>query len=588
MKISLSKPQRGKRNIILDMTREEEYQSWRMVSADILDWNEPPNRTVRRDGMVRYRISSRYLDRLLSTFPFAELSPGLHRRLHRATEHESHQEIPSLTIPGFTGSLYDFQKISVAKMIERLTPEGGFFFNNDDLGLGKTVQAIAAMSSFVPETILVSCPNNAKYVWERMFREFTDWADDIYVLDSTIHNAAERTRLIDSRRNITIVNHEALRTHEALAQWEYDFLVTDEFHRFKNPEAKQTKAWHALKWKRHLAISGTPIMNRPEEAWSAFHMMEPEAYPNHRAFEAWLCIRAKSRRLVTFSTDSNGRRRRRAVTIPGKVVGYKPDHFNTLKEQMQDPDRSCRRRREQVLDDLPEVTTNTLLVELTKEQRTLYNRIKEESKLVLANGQVQDIRGILPYILRAKQACFSPELYGGSPHSTKITELKTVVEELVEAGHKALIGTQWKQAARILARELAEYNPAYVDGTVVGQDRLKEQDRFQEDEDCRLYIGTIMANQEAITLSEAGYVIFTDKLWSPLANQQFIGRSAAGGLRGVGHDHVNIIELFARDTIEERIEEVLERKRAFFNSLVERDGGPIEKSVTVSDIGNLF
>jgi len=115
-------------------------------------------------------------------------------------------------------------------------------------------------------------------------------------------------------------------------------------------------------------------------------------------------------------------------------------------------------------------------------------------------------------------------------------------------------------------------------------------DKFNEDEECHVYIGTIRANQEAITLNAATYVIFTDKDWSPLVNDQAIARSAAGGLRGVGREgeHVNVIELLARDTIDERIEVVLAGKRQVFNAMVEADGGAVRQQITVAQLADLF
>jgi SNF2 family DNA or RNA helicase len=189
-------------------------------------------------------------------------------------------------------------------------------------------------------------------------------------------------------------------------------------------------------------------------------------------------------------------------------------------------------------------------------------------------------------ITRLKQACFSPELFGGTPTSAKIEELKEIVEQLVANGEKAIIFTQWKAAARIIQRELAEYESAYVDGTVSLAKREPQYKRFNEDDNCKLYIGTIDANREGINLGAATYVIFTDKGWVPGNNEQAIGRSAAGGLRGVAAnvEHVHIIELMAHDTFEERIEAVLTRKQNLSNRLVERDAGADFERVTLRDI----
>jgi SNF2 family DNA or RNA helicase len=314
-------------------------------------------------------------------------------------------------------------------------------------------------------------------------------------------------------------------------------------------------------------MSGTPILNNPLEFWPALHRIAPTRFPSFWAFEKNMAIM------------STGRFR--------KVVGYRPEAMLELRQFL--AQHSIRRRKDQVGIEMPKVVYSTIDVDLTSEQRRLYNRIRDEFKLALANGEIKSVTTALAQITRLMQACFSPELYGGSPASAKIEELRDIVKELVGSGEKAIIFSQWKDATRILQREFAEYNPAYVDGTVKPKQRVLEEDKFNTDPTCMLYIGTIGANQEAITLGAGTYVIFTDKAWTPLANDQAAARSAAGGLRGVGVEvPVNIIELHAVDTFEERIEDLLARKKALFNATVEKDAGAAVERITLADIRSLL
>lgn len=597
MKIWLSKKSErtGKRHVVLDMNPQEERDAFQVLRSTVLGArSRAPRRQLMRSGAIRYRFGRAHLDRLMSTFPFAELSSGLERRQHRGVTDAEPEEVPELDLSDLRVELYDYQKIAVGRAITRLD-EQGWFFINDDLGLGKTVEALATLVIRQSIPSLVVCPNNAKWVWERMIHNFTSL--EVGVLDATTQTRAQRTALIEEVREVTVANIEALRLHPELGEIPYQLIISDEYHRFKNPTAKQTVAWHALSSEDDLLLSGTPMLNRVEEIWSALHRVMPQRYTSYWAFERNYCIKTPPQVINEVQRDASGRilrnSRGRPIVKPkrvggGRVVGYRPERFQELRDFIQNPDHSIRRRKEQVLDQLPEVVLNQLLIELTTEQRRLYNQIKNEMKYTLANGEIRSLKGILPFIMRAKQACFSPELYDGSQHSAKLDELKLVVQELVDGGHKALIGSQWSKATRIIRRELVEYNPAYVDGSVTGRKRQAEQDRFNEDETCWLYIGTIQANQEAITLSAADYVILTDKLWSPKANDQFIGRSAAGGLRGIGHDQVTVVELFAYNTIEERIETLLAEKRQMFNALIESDGGTPLQRTTVREIADLF
>lgn len=569
MKIWMSKrnPETGKKHVVLDMSRQEERESFWVLRQEVLGYvGRAPKRNLRSDGTVRYRFAQRHLDKLMLTFPFAEVSPGLDRTIRRANTVEQ-PEVPELDIPDFGLELYDFQKIGVHRMdVHCDTHKHRGFILNDELGLGKTVMGLAFIVKRLATPALVVCPNSAKWVWERAAQEHTEL--EVVVVDGTL---PQRQAQIAQRADLTVINIEALRLHPELADFCYEVCITDEYHKFKNPKSQMTKAWHALQANLDILMSGTPMLSKPEDFWSGLHKLFPERYPSFWMFQKWLCIRTKGKY--------------------AKVVGYKAEPMGKLKKHIQDATVSLRRRKDQVLSDLPSVIYSTVLVDLTPEQRRLYNQIVREKELMLANGEITTVKGILSMVTRCKQACFSPELYGGSPHSAKLDELDEVVEQLVANGEKAIIFSQWSKATRIMQRRLAGYNPAYVDGSVKSKLRPEQQDKFNEDPDCHLFIGTIGANSTAITLGAATYVIFTDKDWVPLNNDQAIGRSAAGGLRGahLGADvKVNVIELFARDTVEARIETLLARKRQMFNSMVERDGGPEIERITISEISELF
>lgn len=576
MKISLSKKQAdGARHVVLRCSAAESGEVYHAIYHDVLRQQARPVVSRLRGGDRLYRFNTRYLDRIMVTFPFAELSSGLERRMARiAMQHFADMPIPDIDTPWFTGRLYDFQKIGVGMCVERLQ-EHGVFMLNDEMGLGKTIQAICTALLLESESVLVVTTNSGKRAWGKILQRLFPTVD-YTVVEGT---APQRHSQISERTHFTIVNVEAVRgkkqargavwtpNNPALFDHCYDLLVVDEFHRFKNPTSQQTQGFLRLDAQMALLMSGTPILNNPLEWWPALHKIDPERFPSAWLFEQNLAIK------------TGGRFK--------KIVGFKPEAMLELRDYVQSV--SLRRRKDQVGVQMPKVVYSTVEVELTAEQRRLYNRIKDEFKLALASGEIKTVSTALAQITRLKQACFSPELYEGSPHSAKINELRTIVEELVASGEKAIIFSQWAKATRILQREFKDYNPAYVDGGVKPADRVKEEDRFNNDPECKLYIGTIRANQEAITLNAATYVILTDKEWTPLANDQAIARSAAGGLRGAGLEvPVNVIEMLAQDTFEERIEDLLARKRALFNATVERDAGAKVERITLREIRDLL
>jgi SNF2 family DNA or RNA helicase len=230
---------------------------------------------------------------------------------------------------------------------------------------------------------------------------------------------------------------------------------------------------------------------------------------------------------------------------------------------------------------------------MTPEQRRIYNRILREMRMELKDGTIRTILGALPQIIRLKQACFSPELFEGSANSAKLNEVRGIVEQLVRSGEKAIIFTQFEPGVRILRREFAEHNPAVVTGKInhTGPKRRAEQERFNTDDDCKLYIGTIQANQEAISLGAGTYVIMMDEEWSPSANDQAVARSAAGGLRGIAATvPVNVIKVQCEDSIEQWIDNLVESKRVLFNRTIEKDAGRemLVSKITLSDLKKML
>lgn len=599
MRLALSKKDsKGKRHLVLRCSAAQANRIAPVIRRTVLDGTAVP--VVRHRGLeTLFLFNMKYLDRVAMTFPDADLSPGLRKRLvKQAIAELNNMPVPEVEVPGFKGTLYDFQKQGVQAIIDNID-EHGVFMLNDEMGLGKTIQALASVVKLRKKRVLVVTTKSGCGSWAKICRGLFPKVSHV-IIDG---DKAKRASLVrNERARITLVNFEALRVQPVdkdgnpwkakkivngknigsngkkfwqavnpdLFKGQWDMLIVDEFHKCKNIDAQQTQGLLALpRTGAELMMSGTPFLNNPLELFPVLHRLYPEQFHSAWQFEQNLAIK-----------DGDG------------VVAYNPDQLVTLRDFL--AENSLRRRKDQVGVQMPEVMYSTRLVTLSPEQRRLYNKIKEEFKLLLDNGEIRNVMGALPQITRLKQACFSPELYGGSKHSAKIDELKEIVAELVASGRKAIIFSQWEEACQIIRRELQQYNPAYVTGEVTGyvrhdgvrlSKRTVQEDKFNKDDSCKLYIGTIRANQEAITLSAGTDVIFTDKEWTPLANDQATARSAAGGLRGVGvTDNVNVIELFAEDSFEARIEEILKYKKGLFNRIVEADGGTEDKRVKVRAI----
>lgn len=571
-------------------------------------------------GRTRFRFGLRYLDRIILCLPRCDLSPAIRKFLSDKEEERLNSfPKPKIKWPLMKkgAKLRRYQEVGAAMVVDKAYAARCGYpdvipFLNDGLGLGKSYQAAAAMAYMLDKAqrkgkkypMLVVCPNNVKLTWMlKVIEECFEMS--VGVLTGSMSFGA-RQALIDSEPDVLIVNFEAIRAtpihkddnvHKKIIGWRfsnpalfvkdwhrtpdlmekeiekgtrnlrrYGMIVIDEHHTIKTPDAQVTRGFFQLRAKKWLMMSGTPILNRPEEIWTCLHKLWPKSFPSYQAF------------VKSLSSGSSKK-------------AYSVDAMAELRGFLQSV--SLRRRKEHVLKDLPKAVKVVRKIEMTPEQRKLYERIENDFELVLDSGEVKSIMGVLPQITRLKQASFSPELYEGSKKSAKMVELRKIVEELVAEGEKAIIFSQWSTATRIIERELKEFNPAYVTGEIKSEvARHAEQERFNNDPSCHLYIGTIQANREGVNLGAGTYVIFTDTAWSPGRDiDQPVGRSAAGGLRGehFGPDQkVHVIYLQMEGSIEEWIDDVLAGKRGVFDRMIERDGGAHVKEVTVKDIARLI
>jgi len=581
-------------HIVLACTRKEQNDVRDVICKEILEGKATPVVHVEGRGeeaTILFRLHKKYLDYAALAFPMADLSPSLSAKLRKAEEKRlDGMEVPAIWIPGMRRSmrrrLAGYQKIAIQKIIDHEID-----MLCDSPGLGKTVDTLAAIKKLDAFPALVVCPNSALDEWAAQIEEHF-WGISYAICGGT---KMQREQAVWKGADITLVNYEGIRAkplHKtqskhsqivgynfstpALFERTFAFAVCDESHRIKSYQAQTTQGFFQLEAERWLYLSATPILNRPEEIWTILHKSYPEKFPSYKKFKENLCVI------------------RKGMGNSEKVVGYKPRELSKLRDFIHSI--SLRRRKEQVLDQLPDVVTSVHTVAMYPEQRKLYDEIRDELRLRLNDGSIKSIFGVLPQLIRLKQAAFSPELYQGSTKSAKIDELKEIVAALVENGEKVIVFSQWSTATRIIERELKQYNPAYVDGSVPRRKgeafpRREQANKFMNDKTCQVYCGTLGANREATNLGVASYVIFTDLDWSPMVMDQAVGRSAAGGLRGLNLKKglkVNVIEIQAEDTVEQGIAELLKRKRNLTGRTIDRDGGKAHVPISLSDIRSLI
>ena len=359
----------------------------------------------------------------------------------------------------------------------------------------------------------------------------------------------------------------------------FDAIILDEAHHIKTPTSEQTKTIHSfIKIPKRVLLTGTPIMNNVEELWSLLYFINPYKFPNYWAFRNKYCV-------IKEITTKDGRK----IKL---IVGYK--NLDYLQKQLSEI--MLRRNKSDTLKDLPPKTYETRYIDLSGEQWKLYNDFKEETVVWIEESEKEiQVHQALDKLLRLKQVAITPELFGGSQKSSKLDELEEIVKEITSNNQKVIVFSQFKKATDIIVTRLKKNghkNISYISGDVPMKisekalkegktDRMEEIRKFQEDDDCKVFVGVIDACKEGITLTAATYVIFVDKKWTPADNEQAADRAHRKGQK----NPVTIISLVAKDTIEEYIESKLKEKGDLFEQVI---GGTVKHQNTLKEIREIL
>lgn len=418
----------------------------------------------------------------------------------------------------------------------------------DEMGTGKTKQvldAFGALRDFLDGPFLVIVGiNGIKYTWVRQEIPKHSRLTGV-VIDGS---KARRLRLLEEVRagkyDIAVINAEALRTAEilnVLASIPWEAIAIDECHKagLKNPLSQTGRAIHRLQAEWMFALTGTPIMNRPEEAYNILRWLGVERR-NYWAFLRSLCIYGGYE--------------------DKEVVGYRAEAVKELRRKLEGV--MLRRRKKEVLD-LPPKTVSVEWIELDKDQAALYKRVKEQTLSELDNPALT-VANALSKTLRLRQILSCPSIHVPGMEGAKERRLLELLEEITENGQKALVYSNWTEVTRRLLPKLVQYSPAYITGEVPSEKRQAEVERFQNDPNCKVALGTIGAMGTGFTMTAASYVIFIDWDWTPANNVQAEDRAHRQGIQ----NPVNVIYCAAKGTIDESLLELLEEKQDIFDMLI--------------------
>ena len=436
----------------------------------------------------------------------------------------------------------------------------------DDMGLGKTVQALSFMEYYRKENkslkALVVCPTTLIYNWENEITKFTP------ELTYRIHHGAARTRTKEEimDHEITITTYGTLRSDiKLLMSIDFDYVVLDESQAIKNPGSKVTKAACLLKAKNRLCMSGTPLQNNTFDIFAQMNFLNPGMLGTMEFF----------RQEFSIPIDKFGEQDRK-------------DHLRKILFPF-----ILRRTKEQVAKDLPEKQEMILFCEMESKQRNIYDAYRNDFRnQILGTIETQGIQKsqltILQGLMKLRQICDSPAILNEQEkfenHSIKLDELAREITENI-GDHKALIFSQFLGMLALIRAKLEELGVKYeyFDGSTSAPDRQKAIESFQNDEEKRVFLISLKAGGVGLNLTAADYVYIVDPWWNPAVEQQAIDRTHRIGQT----KNIFAYRMICKDTIEDKILKLQEKKRALAKDIISDDSSFV-KTLTREDVEYLF
>lgn len=437
----------------------------------------------------------------------------------------------------------------------------------DDQGLGKTLQIIdlvECLGDKVKKALIICGVNSLKYNWREEVSKHSN--EKGYVLGtryrkngkeylgSTKDKINDLSNLPDHKYIIT--NIETLRLGaKKIGKYKYDFPIAnkikelcndgtigliafDECHRAKDSTSLQGKAMLEISAPHMIAMSGTPLMNSPIDLYFPIKWL---GYENHSLFE----FKRHYCRLGGYND--------------AEIMGYKNlDELRSLVDQIM-----LRRLKTEVLD-LPDKIEKLEYVEMSSKQSKLYLEVQQNTKTLI--HQIRMSNNPLSMLLRLRQVTGWCGIIDESiQESAKMQRMIELVEDIVSNNQKAIIFSNWTSITEVAVKLLSKYNPAYITGDVKQEERMNEVDRFQNDVRCKVIIGTIGAMGTGLTLTSAQNVIFLDEPWTKALKNQAEDRAHRIGTKGT----VSIITLMCKDTIDDRIHDLIEKKGKMSDALID-------------------
>jgi non-specific serine/threonine protein kinase len=434
------------------------------------------------------------------------------------------------------------------------------------MGLGKTVQALSCLQLYKEKngnmSALVICPTTLMFNWENEIKKFTP------KLTYRIHHGGERERdkSIFQKYDVVITTYGTLRSDiKFIVDNAFDYVVLDESQAIKNPQSKVTKAACLLNAKNRLCMSGTPLQNNTFDIYAQMNFLNPGMLGSMEYF-------------------------RNEFATPIDKFGEK-EHKEHLRKLLYP--FILRRTKEQVAKDLPDKTETIIFCEMEEEQRNIYDAYRNDYRdkilgVIKEQGIDKSQLTILQGLMKLRQICDSPAIMNEKDQmpnvSVKLDELSREITENI-GNHKALVFSQFLGMLALIRDRLTELGVKYeyFDGSTTATERERAIQSFQNNDEIRVFLISLKAGGVGLNLTAADYVYIVDPWWNPAVEQQAIDRTHRIGQT----KNIFAYRMICKDTIEDKILQLQEKKRNLARDLVADDTGFV-KSLTREDVEYLF
>lgn len=458
--------------------------------------------------------------------------------------HPEEFPLPKLQVKA---DLRDYQETGV-KWLSMLDKYGFGGILADDMGLGKTLQTISFLSSRIDDSkkVLILAPSSLIYNWSDEFAKFAPHLDVAVVYG--LKNV--RDELIAEKHQITITSYASFRQDvEEYRDNHFQYLILDEAQVMKNDQTKIAQYLRDFEVEHTYALSGTPIENNLGELWSIFQIVMPGLLPSKKEF----------------------------LKLPAEKVARYIKPF------------VMRRKKEDVLQELPDLIEVAYRNELADSQKTIYLALLKQMQDRIIHATEDEINRskieILSGLMRLRQICDTPKLFmeDYEGESGKLESLRELLEQIQDGNRRVLIFSQFRGMLDIIENELDKLGMESfkITGSTPAKERQDMTTAFNDGQRSAFLI-SLKAGGVGLNLTGADTVILVDLWWNPAVEAQAIGRA-----HRIGQErNVEVYRMITRGTIEEKIQELQESKRNLVSTIL--DGAEAKSSLSVEEIREIL